>query len=339
MTDSAIANYVLQLWQQHTRTHQSPSGWVAGNAVCCEHRGHRADRRGRGGVRADHTGVVYSCFNCGFSAGYTVGQPLGLNLRRWLHWLGLDQQQINTLRLAALAVTDAAVQQLPELPQWENRPLPDACVPLHAAQHPEHAAYVLSRGLSLDSCDFQVCESANTDLQRRVIIPYRWQGQLVGWGARSIDAECKQRYIQSVARPHVFGADAQQHSWHWVPVVEGIFDALAVQGIATLGNKVSEAQAELIHSVHAVPVLVPDQDSAGWQLVQSALQWGWAVSFPNWPHQVKDVCEAVQRWGQLFVLRHIWACRETNLTTIALRLHQHQAQAGHTVQYRHRIHT
>ena len=37
-------------------------------------------------------------------------------------------------------------------------------------------------------------------------------------------------------------------------------------------------------------------------LIKHAIEQGWSVAFPNWEPDVKDVADAVQRYGKLFVI-------------------------------------
>ena len=68
--------------------------------------------------------------------------------------------------------------------------------------------------------------------------------------------------------------------------------------------------------------MVPDQDEAGMRLVDRAIELGWAVSMPNWPEGVKDVNDAVIRWGKLATLITIMQAKETSRIKIELRKKQ-----------------
>ena len=68
--------------------------------------------------------------------------------------------------------------------------------------------------------------------------------------------------------------------------------------------------------------MVPDQDVAGMKLVDRAVELGWAVSMPAWPEDVKDVNDAVKRFGRLGALIHIMQFRETSRIKIELRKRQ-----------------
>jgi DNA primase len=48
-------------------------------------------------------------------------------------------------------------------------------------------------------------------------------------------------------------------------------------------------------------IVIPDQDEAGLVLINKAMEYGWSVAFPNWDDDVKDVADAVSKYGRLFV--------------------------------------
>jgi len=62
---------------------------------------------------------------------------------------------------------------------------------------------------------------------------------------------------------------------------------------------------------------VPDADSAGMDLVKTAIRRGWSVSFPPW-ESCKDAADAAVKYGRLFTVRSIIDSAETNTTKIQL---------------------
>jgi hypothetical protein len=68
--------------------------------------------------------------------------------------------------------------------------------------------------------------------------------------------------------------------------------------------------------------VVPDQDPAGMELVDRAVELGWPVSMPAWPDSVKDVNDAVKLYGRLGTLLTIIDARETSRIKIELRKKQ-----------------
>jgi DNA primase len=77
-------------------------------------------------------------------------------------------------------------------------------------------------------------------------------------------------------------------------------------------NTISDAQARLIRSLDREITVVPDQDTAGVELIDRAVELGWAVSVPEWPEGCKDVNDAVIKLGRLGALLTIIQSRETS---------------------------
>jgi DNA primase len=130
------------------------------------------------------------------------------------------------------------------------------------------------------------------------------------------------RYIHDTQPGYVFGTDLQGADWRYVIVVEGVFDALSIGGLAVLHADINDAQARLIRSLDREVVVVPDQDAAGLRLVDRAVELGWSVSMPEWPADVKDVNDAVIRWGCVATVITIMQARETSRIKIELRRKQ-----------------
>jgi DNA primase len=140
----------------------------------------------------------------------------------------------------------------------------------------------------------------------------------VGHATRYLDDKTP-KYIHDIQPGYVFGTDLQRPNWQHVLVMEGVFDALSIAGLAVLHADISDAQARLIRGLAREITVVPDQDQAGMRLVDRALELGWAVSMPAWPEHVKDVNDAVKQWGRLATLIHIMQARETSRIKIEMR--------------------
>ena len=87
-------------------------------------------------------------------------------------------------------------------------------------------------------------------------------------------------------------------------------------------NTISDTQARLIRSLGREVTVVPDQDTAGVELIDRAVELGWAVSVPEWPTGCKDVNDAVIHLGKLGTLLTIMAARETSKIKIEIRKKQ-----------------
>jgi hypothetical protein len=151
-----------------------------------------------------------------------------------------------------------------------------------------------------------------------IVVPFTHDNQVVGHTTRFLDDRMP-KYIQDIQPGYVFGTDLQGANWQHVIVVEGVFDALCINGLAVLHADINDAQVRLIRSLGRDVVVVPDQDEAGMKLVDRAVELGWAVSMPNWPAGVKDVNDAVIQLGRLGTLITIMQSRETSKIKIELR--------------------
>jgi hypothetical protein len=151
-----------------------------------------------------------------------------------------------------------------------------------------------------------------------VIIPFTHHNRVVGHTERYLDNR-KPKYISSSQPGYVFGTDLQHADWSNVIVVEGIFDALCIGGLAVMHSTISDEQARLIRSLGKEITVVPDQDIAGMELVDRAVELGWAVSMPPWPDDIKDVNDSVVRYGRLATVLTIFENRETSRIKIELR--------------------
>ena len=89
-----------------------------------------------------------------------------------------------------------------------------------------------------------------------------------------------------------------------------------------LHAEINDAQVRLIRSLGKEITVVPDQDEAGVKLIDRALELGWAVSIPNWEPGIKDVNDAVVKFGKVATLLTIMQARETSKIKIELKKKQ-----------------
>ena len=154
-----------------------------------------------------------------------------------------------------------------------------------------------------------------------IVIPFTYNNQVIGHTTRFLDDRTP-KYIQDIQHGYVFGTDLQGADWQSAIVVEGVFDALSINGLAVLHAEINDAQVRLIRSLGREVIVVPDQDEAGMKLVDRALELGWSVSMPEWPAGIKDVNDAVIKFGKLGALITIMQARETSRIKIELRRKQ-----------------
>ena len=327
----------VQLLLPPKRKHNSTSGWVSFNAVCCHHNGESQDTRGRGGIITNANGSVsYSCFNCGFKANYTPGRHLNYKFRKFLQWLGADDGLIKRLTIDAIRVKDLiAPEELVEQEEvvFNPRPLPEGAKTLVSLAEWYTLAgdnnvpkdldaaigYLQDREARLIQYDFYWTEDTEHSMNKRIIIPFYWKNELIGYSARTFENYVKPKYYSQYDPNYVYNTDIQTPEKSCVIVCEGPFDAMAIDGVAILGNECSEVQADIIDSIGKEVIVVPDNDRAGRSLVDQATEYGWSVSFPIWHENCKDVNEAITKHGKLFVLKAILEGKETSKLKIELK--------------------
>jgi DNA primase len=155
-----------------------------------------------------------------------------------------------------------------------------------------------------------------------IVIPFTLNNQVVGHTTRFLDDRIP-KYIQDIQHGYVFGTDLQRDVWQYAIVVEGVFDALAINGLAVLHAEINDAQVRLIRSLGRTVIVVPDQDEAGMKLVDRAIELGWAVSIPEWPDGCKDVNDAVIQLGRVGCLLTILQSQETSRIKIEMKRKKH----------------
>jgi hypothetical protein len=227
-------------------------------------------------------------------------------------WLGAREDTIKELVFEAMKTEGDEYRPEHQETKLEftDKELPEGAMPLLEWVNSEYwkdislevepvIAYVASRGY--DPFDGNFYWSPTSGYESRVIIPFKWEGRIVGNTARKVTAG-KPKYL-SDQHPHfVFNFDQQKENQKYIFVCEGPFDALAVNGVALLTNEIAEQQSRIINSLGAEVIVIPDQDRAGLVLFDRAAELGWSVAMPNWDSDVKDTADAVQRYGRLFVI-------------------------------------
>jgi hypothetical protein len=313
------------------KTKTSASGWISRNAVCCQHNGHKLDTRGRGGILpTEEGGVSHHCFNCGFTASWQPGRRINLKMRRLLSWLNVSEDDIRRLSLFALSNLDSDLdlrkEEIKELPKFEAKdPCPGKSIAewrqnkldiTDSNQLEEVYNYIKARGL-VNRLE-QLYWAPQDELRNRILVPFSFLGQPMGYSGRLI-REGRPKYYSDYPSDMIYGYDNQLPNSKFCIVVEGLIDAVAIDGIAILSNDCNETKALIIDSLNRDVIVVPDRDKAGLTLIKQAMEYGWSVSFPDWHPDIKDVADAVKRYGQLFTMKSILCQVETSNLKIKLR--------------------
>jgi hypothetical protein len=302
----------------------SSSGWLSFNAPCCVHNGENQDRRSRGGLKLSDEGWSYHCFNCEYTASFVLGRNLSFKARKFLTWLNVPQEEIERINLESLKHKSIAGllterQQVLNESQgikFEDRDI--AIGELLTEKCTKELDYLRSRSVPMNYPYMRPMAPTGRD---SIIVPFTYNHSVVGHCQRFLDNRVP-KYLNDIQPGYVFGTDLQNDAWQYVLVMEGVFDALSISGLAVLHAEINDAQVRLIRSLGKQVVVVPDQDEAGMKLADRAVELGWSVSMPEWGDDVKDVNDAVIKYGRLGTLLIIMQAQETSRIKIELRKKQ-----------------
>jgi len=303
------------------RKHTS-SGWISFNAPCCVHQGESQDKRLRGGIKQQEDDWSYHCFNCGFTASFVAGRSVGYKARKLLEWIGVDATDIERLNLESLkrkslldltAERNTIKQKHIEFKETEI-PAGVERMDENNREHFHYVEYLRNRGIVFD---YPFLVDKKRGPRDRIVVPYTYKHRIVGHTSRYLDNRTP-KFINNQQPGYVFGYDLQKSDWTTAVVVEGIFDALSISGLATMHETISKDQAQLLKQLKRKIIVVPDQDRAGLSMVEVALEHKFAVSIPEWPDNIKDVNEAVVRFGVAETLKQIHNSAESSRIKIEM---------------------
>lgn len=307
MLDSVISSvHSLLLTHLPIRNSKTPSGWITFDCVMCN------DKRKRAGVIQQGPRISYNCFNCGFKTGWSPSPFLGKKYKEIAKRLGANDKDIHAAQLELLKHSEEL--ETAEIDnsitfyntKFDLYDLPDNAVSIDdlPANH-ELVEYAKNRGIyGL----YPLLHFPDLLNKRRVVVPFMFNNDLVGWSGRHVAPPDKNtaKYLHNIQPGYVFNIDQfTSKDREIVIVVEGIFDAILIDGVSILGNKVTPEQAYLIEQLNKRVIVCPDKDEAGKELIKQSIALGWEVSFPPWAPDIKDAADACAKYGRLATVASI----------------------------------
>ena len=300
------------------------------------HNGETQDKKKRGGIMNSADGTVsYHCFNCGYKASYVIGRKLTQRMRSFMSYIGIADDTIKKLAIEAMRHEESdVVREKKRFVSFNKKTLPknthtlDVWLEKYVAQELTNTQYkkidnllnyLKSRGMDPTWYDFMYSEDSYFNFDQRLIIPFYWRGDVVGYTGRLFEPSDKVKYVTEVQPGYVFNMDAQDWSRKFVLVTEGPFDAITTSGVSILGSEINDIQRELIEGLNRQIIVVPDRDRPGEKLINQAIEFGWGVAFPEWHDSVEDTADAVLKYGRLFTMKSILKSTETNKLKIDLK--------------------
>jgi len=292
---------------RHRRTGR---GWITFDCPAC------GDRRGRGGfLEMPSGGWRYRCFNggCEFErgTGWEPGNRFSGRPRRLFELLGGDIAEIPQQFLERRTFR-GVVHRPPEIANdFPEIALPQGSTLLWRATCPDALdcqRYVLDRGWFHREHPFVWCSKH----PRHVIYPCQHRGKIVAWIARKIDPGKEFAHIKCQEFPPDYMLNQDQICrYRTVLVTEGVFDAIAVLGLCTFGNALTQRQINLLNAACRKGrrvALLPDYQKDEWKAYwETAKENGWYLSCPNWVRYegeppIKDASDSVKLNGRLLTI-------------------------------------
>lgn len=303
------------------------------------------DRKFKCGVKNNRPGVGVHCFRCGFKARWVVGQPLSRRMRSFMEGVGIDEREIKRINLKAIQYsrilndTPVAASRPQFAPNFQYRAIPNGAKTFSewakaGCDDPDFLAvvqYAYGRGEELfRHNDFYWTPNRHKkeEMRRRFIIPFDYKGTNVGFTARSIDP-VGDRYYSDVQADYLHNNRAMRMpNRRFVIVSEGALDCLAIDGVGTLGAKLTDNQIQWLNDCDKTKIVVGDNDEAGHRLVDIAVRNNWSVAFPTlgdghwlnwWDSGIKDIADAVKEYGRLYTLCSILKTATDNSVEIRMK--------------------
>ena len=313
----------------------SRKGFLNVDCPMCVSRGESADHRQRCGIVQNYPGIGINCYNCGFKTKWVPGELLNRNIKDFLIMVGVSEYEVSKINHKCFMYRNA-VQAMPEVsvmlglhatrPTFVASELPRGSETLHAWAEKgckdrnflKAVEYIHSRGEHIaESRDYYWSPSKDQNMNERVIIPFAHYGKIVGYSARSFSPNEKiRKYIMNSQENYLFNCDVmEKHNRQYIILVEGVLDAIAIDGVALLGANLNSQQVSWVKSFGKKVILLPDRDKRGQESVDLAVNNDWFVSFPSlrsgtaganyWDDDVKDAAAATQRHGRLWTVHSI----------------------------------
>ena len=322
--DSAIQKvHALLLDNLPAGTTRSPKGWTIFNCVMCN------DKRKRAGIKTTAGKISYNCFNdpnC--KTGWEPSAHLGKKYKALASRLGATDKEIHDVQLELLKYSNELANEDEfeyngTFSKFELKEFPEDTVVKVVADLPDDhpvKQYAKDRGL-LGHYNYLYFDGP-VKYRKRLIIPFTYNNELVGWTGRHISPPNKQtpKYLHEFPTGYVFNLDRFSNSEREIMIVtEGVFDAILVDGVSVLSNQVSPEQLALIEKLNKKVILCPDRDAPGKELTEQAIDLGWSVSFPPWHKDCKDAADAVSQYGRLLTVASIIKHATDNKTKIKVK--------------------
>jgi hypothetical protein len=282
--------------------------------------------------------LFYNCFNCGIDGTFDPHREYSFSK----HMPGILKAYGVPLRDCYALIQNKNPSENREVkPQrlsFDTIDLPDHFYPLlsgnednpivqRALDHlinvrridPYEHKYFLSTGetRSTDPRDVSIARSC----ANRLIIPAYVNDDLIGYECMALGDQTKKYLRFGSNLIHGYNNIFNQDSRTPLFVHEGYWDSTYFNGVAVLTNKLTNKQIELLERSSRPKVVIPDRMNTSHRLAEMALDLEWGLSLPA-IRPYKDVSEAVQHYGTLFVQKSAMEnIKFGNIARISLKIY------------------
>lgn len=302
--------------------------WLCFNCPsCCRFGEKRHDQKKRGGIRFDGDGIVYNCFNCRFTWGWSPSFHMSRKMSMFLQDMGLTTSQLMDVRKLIDEYLDSETVKKEKSKPRIIRDIPEEYKSIKQSLYegiksPTLAkvySYISSRNERLLSWeDLMWAEGRNNFL-----IPCREFDKIVGYSLRSLNDNSDSKYIHYIPNGYLYNFDNLLKNRKYQIIVEGQTDALSINGIALLSNVFTPEKLKRLmdYKGDSEIIILPDRDVAGMKIVEQVVneKLPFSVSFPNWDREIKDAEDAVKKYGRLYTIYTIINSKESDPMKIKMK--------------------
>lgn len=328
-TNNSIKDLVLQHLQP---LKHSSSGWHTRNCPFCGYRGHSHDTRYRFGVFVESDGsMTFNCFNCAIKAKWKAGTPFTKTFTWCMKTIGISASDINKFNMTLRSNTELEEESVEDKISltsfWKQKDKDEnlkdmQTLLLNNCEDEDFlkcAEYIVNRGF-YDLSKF----SWTPNDKHRIIIPLVYNSKYVGLESRyysDVIPEKVYKYFSNKPRGFLYNLDAQQkYNRKYIIVVESALDAIHVDGVAILGRNVTNEQFDIINKFNKKVIFVPDFDKSAMENIDRMIDNGWSISTPPWENGIKDVGEAVLKYGRILTLESILQNSHENKVKVKMEI-------------------
>ena len=319
MNDS-LEHLIRSYVQLPSRT--NGGGWYQVLCKVCNDHGKKGKRAG---FKFESNGNVgYHCFNCSAAALFDPSDirdnKMPQKMATVLEAFGIPEDQWQPIIFDAVSQSGERKQSSSHPKRSTHEPLPIILPPTVTPINPngdEFDLYAIDylkyqRGMDWQSYPFYIGRKTDdTILKRwygRLIIPIFKEQSLIYFQGRDLTDTSPKKYLNAdIPRENVlFGYEnIMKNTNEPLYIVEGWFDAWHLNGVSVFGNTMSNHHVSWINRSGRPKVIIPDKFGDGQTLAEQGIELGWAVSTPDWGDDVKDVNEAIMKYGLAYTLMTI----------------------------------